>query len=90
MIELNVCIGSACHLKGSYNIIQCFQQMLEEDSLHEVVELKAQFCMGQCQNGVSVTFEDEVYSVSPENAKAFFCNTVLTRAKNQSGSTDII
>ena len=29
MIEVNVCIGTACHLRGSYNVVQTFQQMIE-------------------------------------------------------------
>jgi NADH:ubiquinone oxidoreductase subunit E len=35
MVELTVCIGSACYLKGSYNVIQTFQQIIEEKSLHD-------------------------------------------------------
>lgn len=81
MIELNVCIGSSCHLKGSYNVIQLFQQRIEDEGLHEKVEMKAQFCMKRCQQGVSVSLGDEVHSVSPETAKTFFDNTVLPLAK---------
>ena len=77
MVELNVCIGSACHLKGSYNVIQSFQQIIEEEGLHHLVEMKAQFCMKQCQNGVSVALNGEAFSVSPETARRFFRETVL-------------
>ena len=77
MMNLNVCIGSSCHLKGSYNVIQAFQQLIEAQGLHDKVEMKAQFCMKQCQKGVSVSIGDEVYSVSPENARSFFESTVL-------------
>lgn len=77
MIELNVCIGSSCHLKGSYNVIQAFQQMIEEENLHNKVEMKAQFCMKQCQQGVSVSIGEGKYSVLPETAKSFFKTTVL-------------
>ncbi|MGN0592047.1 MAG: (2Fe-2S) ferredoxin domain-containing protein, partial [Ruminococcus sp.] len=35
MVELNVCIGSSCHLKGSYNIIHTFQHLIEEKGLHD-------------------------------------------------------
>jgi NADH:ubiquinone oxidoreductase subunit E len=79
MIEINVCIGSSCHLKGSYNIIQTFQQLVEENALHERIEMKAQFCMKQCQRGVSVAIGDEIFSVSPETAREFFRNTIMAR-----------
>ena len=79
--ELNVCIGSSCHLKGSYNIIQAFQKLIEEKNLHDQVELKAQFCMKQCQSGVSVSIGEDIYSVSPETAKKFFLEKVVPIAK---------
>ncbi len=79
MVTLSVCIGSSCHLKGSYNVIQTFQQMIEEYKLgDDVLEFKASFCMKQCQNpGVGVTLGDTAYSVRPEEASAFFTETVL-------------
>lgn len=83
MVELNVCIGSSCHLKGSYNVIQAFQQLIEEKSLHSAVEMRAQFCMRQCQQGVSVSIGNDVFSVSPETAKSFFEATVLPLAEGQ-------
>ena len=72
MIELNVCIGSSCHLKGSYNIIQTFQQLIEESALHDRIETKARFCAKQCRQGVSVSIGDDIFSVSPETAREFF------------------
>lgn len=80
MLEVEVCIGSSCHLKGSYNVIQTFQQMIEENNLHDKIEMKAQFCMKRCQQGVSVMLGDEEFSVSSENARAFFNDTVLAKA----------
>ena len=79
MVTLSVCIGSSCHLKGSYNVIQAFQQLMEEHGLGEdKLIFKASFCMKQCQNpGVGVTVDETVYSVRPEEARAFFRDTVL-------------
>jgi len=81
LIELNVCVGSSCHLKGSYNVIQAFQQMIEEGALHDKIEMKAQFCMKQCQRGVSVSIGNDTYSVSPETAREFFRNTLVPMTK---------
>ncbi len=78
MLELSVCIGSSCHLKGSYNIIQTFQQMIEEYGLHHKVEFKATFCMKQCQNpGVSVSVGGQAVHIQPESAREFFKTEVL-------------
>lgn len=80
MIDLSVCVGSACHIKGSYNIINTFQQIIEEYHLSDKVELKAIFCLGHCTEGVSVKIDDsEVYSVSGATARKFFETEVLPK-----------
>jgi NADH:ubiquinone oxidoreductase subunit E len=80
MLNLSVCVGSACHIKGSYNIINVFQQVIEEYSLSDKVELKAIFCLGHCTEGVSVQInEGEVYSVSGTTAKKFFDTEVMPK-----------
>lgn len=78
-MELKVCIGSACHIKGSYNVISAFQQLIEEYRVFDEVELKAVFCLGHCMDAVSVQINDgAVYSVSGENARNFFKEQVLS------------
>ncbi|MGV8980836.1 (2Fe-2S) ferredoxin domain-containing protein [Clostridium sp.] len=80
MIDLSVCVGSACHIKGSYNVINNFQQIIEEYGLSDKVQLKAIFCLGHCTEGVSVKIDDsEVYSVSGATSRKFFDNEVMTR-----------
>ncbi len=78
MRELNVCIGSACHIKGSYNVIQTFQQLIEEYHLHDKLEFKATFCMKECHNaGVCVRFNGEKSPIPAETAKEYFVKTIL-------------
>src|SRR5690242_16239392 len=81
MAMLSVCIGSSCHLKGAYNVIQTFQQMMEEYGLtDDALTLKGAFCMKQCQNpGVGVMVDGVSYSLRPEEARAFFREHILPR-----------
>ena len=82
MINVSVCIGSACHVKGSYNVINAFQQIIEEYDLSDKVELKAVFCLGHCSDAVSVKIDDgEVFSVLGLTAKSFFKKEVLPRVE---------
>lgn len=82
-MELKVCIGSACHVKGSYNVISAFQQIIEEYSIFNEVELKAVFCLGHCMDAVSVQINEEaIYSVSGESARNFFKQYILPRLEN--------
>ncbi len=78
MIELCVCIGTSCHLRGSYNVIQTFQQMIENHALHNKVALKSAFCMRECHKaGVQVSINGQTYSVDSEAAGTFFKSVVL-------------
>jgi NADH:ubiquinone oxidoreductase subunit E len=80
MLELCVCIGSSCHIKGSYNIIQTFQQLIEEKSLHDKISFKSSFCQKQCQHpGVAVSVDGTVHQVSTEKAKEFFITEVMIK-----------
>lgn len=83
MITINVCIGSACHLKGSQAVIKGFQRLIEEMKLEEKIELKAAFCLGKCTKAVSVKVDDEdIVSVNENNVEDFFKEHVLGRMKD--------
>jgi NADH:ubiquinone oxidoreductase subunit E len=78
MTELSVCIGSACYLRGSYNVIQAFQQLIEEYALHDRIDFKSTFCMKMCaQTGVSVSLNGRVFNIPPETAGEFFKTAVM-------------
>ena len=76
-MKVTVCIGSSCHLKGSRQVVEEFQRLIAENKLSDRVELGGTFCMGNCQQGVCVTVDGELYSVSPEPAKSFFEEYIL-------------
>ena len=76
MLDLSICVGSACHLKGSYEVIEKFKLCAENNNLNNKVVIKASFCLGQCTEAVSVKFKDEIYSVTPETAEKFFSEVV--------------
>ncbi len=79
MLIINVCIGSACHLKGSYNVIKELQTIIEEEKLQDKVEIKGAFCLGHCTKAVSVKVEENIYSLAPENVRDFFKEEIMRR-----------
>lgn len=83
MLEVKVCIGTSCHLRGSYNVMMSFKQLIEQYGLHDKINLAGQFCTGNCQNGVCVTIGSEGYGVSPESASAFFKEHILPLAEKE-------
>ncbi len=78
-MKITICIGSSCHIKGSRQVVAQFQELISEHSLEDKIELSGAFCMNNCQKGVCVTVDDELYSVSPETVGEFFENTVLKK-----------
>ena len=79
-MKIAVCIGSSCHIKGSRQVVERLQQLIEENNLGEKVTLSGTFCMNNCQQGVSVTVDNNFHSVSPDTVDDFFKNEVLTKA----------
>ncbi|MDK2896142.1 MAG: hypothetical protein PWP04_262 [Candidatus Atribacteria bacterium] len=69
MVTISVCVGSSCHLKGAYQIIEICEKFLEEKGLRERIELKGNFCLGRCtEEGVTVAIDGEILSgITPEN-----------------------
>ena len=77
MLKVSVCIGSACHLKGSYSVINAFKQAVEKNDLKDKIEIGGTFCLGRCGENVSVLVNNENYNVSPEDADQFFNDVVM-------------
>ncbi len=72
MTIIQVCIGSACHLKGSYNVINKLQQVVAEKKLEDQIVIKAAFCLGECTKAVSVKVNDgPIQSLQVEDVENF-------------------
>lgn len=80
-MNITVCIGSACHLKGSGQIVEQLKKLIATNQLEDKVELAGAFCMGRCSEGVSISVDGEFHSVTPETADAFFQKAVLEKIK---------
>ena len=78
-MKVTICIGSACHLKGSREIIKEMQDLVAARGLKDKVDLNGAFCSGNCVNGVCVTVDGTLYSVSPETTEEFFKKEIMGR-----------
>ena len=78
-MKITVCIGSYCHLKGSRTVAELLRGRIAAEHLEDKIDLAGTFCMGNCRDDVSVSIDDEVFSVAPETVDSFFENEVLPR-----------
>ena len=73
MIQVTVCVGSSCHLKGSYQVIRRLQELLAASGVEDAVELSGSFCLGSCGRGVTVRVGETLFpAVLPHEVDEFF------------------
>lgn len=81
-LDITICIGSSCHLKGSRDIVRSFERLVAAKGLEGKVTLKGSFCQGLCaEHGVCVAVGEEKYSIIPAEAEKFFNETILPAVK---------
>lgn len=78
---IQICIGSSCHLKGSYELVEKFKHAIDEYGLEDSVTLAGSFCTGKCnRDGVTVCLDDEIHTgVTCEGFNEFFDKYVLKK-----------
>lgn len=82
MLVVSICVGSSCHLKGSYAVIKTFEELIGRHGLEDRVELKAAFCLGHCTTGVSARIgEEAVDGLTPANAERVFKEYILEKVR---------
>ena len=76
-----VCVGSSCHLKGSYEVIELFKSRIAKEHLEDKIQLKGTFCLGKCAiAGVSIQVDDQIITgVTPNNFDDVFNKYVLSK-----------
>lgn len=80
-MEITVCVGSSCHMKGSYQVITVWKDLIKQHHLEDQITLKASFCMGRCLEGIAVTLDGEpLQNVGFSNASELFFSKVLPAA----------
>ena len=82
---IQVCIGSSCHVRGSYKVLEAIKDQVEKHDLQHTVNVQIAFCLGVCTSGdthaegVAIKVdEDLIAGVTPENAEQVFASRVLT------------
>ena len=78
-----ICVGSSCHLKGSYDIIELMKARLIKEGLEDKVDLKGTFCLGKCGiAGVSIQVDEQIITgVTKDNFDDVFNRHILSKVR---------
>ncbi len=50
MVMVEICIGSACYVKGAREVVVQLNELIEQKNWTESVSVKGCFCMKSCEN----------------------------------------
>jgi NADH:ubiquinone oxidoreductase subunit E len=76
--NLFLCMGSACHQLGVYEVLPKLQALIKKYELEEQIELKGSFCLETCSYGIVMKFQDLSFvNISPQNVEDKFIQEIL-------------
>lgn len=89
-MEVKVCVGSSCHMKGSYQVIKTFDELIKRNGLEDIVKLKASFCLGCCLNGIAIMVDETpVPNVGFSNAEQIFYQEIYGKIKGNVQTSEV-
>lgn len=76
--NLYLCMGSACHQLGVYEVLPKLQSMISEYDLEDKIELKGSFCLESCSEGIVMKYQEKLFiKINPENIEKKFQEEIL-------------
>lgn len=68
-LQIQVCVGTNCHVRGSQKLLQHVLRYVDEYELDAAVDVQATFCFEQCDRGPTVTIDGvPIHRCTPEMA----------------------
>lgn len=78
MVKLSICFGSACHLRGSYSVLNAFKALIDKYQVQSEIDVEGNFCQGRCTEGVVIKLNDEIITnVAKDKVYDIFVDRVL-------------
>lgn len=72
-----LCMGSACHHKGVYDVLPKLRELLDK-YCGDDVPLKGSFCLGPCTEGILIYYNGYLATgIMPDNIEKVFLSELL-------------
>lgn len=89
MVEVKVCVGSSCHIKGGAKTLKLFKELIEAHGVRDRVSLAADLCLNNCTHAPNVVVNEMIYgNVTPDRAEQFFMDNILAKVNAHADSGD--
>ncbi|NLX04200.1 MAG: 4Fe-4S binding protein [Phycisphaerae bacterium] len=59
-LQVSVCVGTSCYLRGSQDLLHALIRHIEERGLHDRVDVQATFCFERCGRGPTVRIGEQI------------------------------
>ncbi len=72
MVNVEICIGSACYVKGSSQVVNDLNAIIKEKGWEDKIAVKGSFCMKACQNHIGLGIRingRQIEQVTAQNAR---------------------
>ena len=72
MLNVEICIGSACYVKGSSQVVNELNSLIKEKGWEDKIAVKGSFCMKACQNHIGLGIRingKQIEQVTAQNAR---------------------
>jgi NADH-quinone oxidoreductase subunit G len=72
MVNVEICIGSACYVKGSSQVVNDLNALIKEKGWEDKIAVKGSFCMKACQNHIGLGIRingRQLEQVTAQNAR---------------------
>lgn len=72
MLNVEICIGSACYVKGSSQVVNDLNSLIKEKGWEDKIAVKGSFCMKACQNHIGLGIRingKQIEQVTAQNAR---------------------
>ncbi len=89
MLDVRVCVGSSCHLRGGAKTLKLLHSLINDAGLQRQVSLRADLCLSSCLGAPNVLVDGEPFGgVTPDRAEEFFRERILSKVRDSVGTGD--
>ncbi len=82
MLEVKVCVGSSCHVRGGAMTLKALKSLIEAYDVLNEVDLHADLCLDNCLQAPNVVVDGTIHGgVTPDRAEQFFREQILSRVR---------